>query len=437
MKSSDKISQKKNSFQKIKKLVTRQRVQSVFTLALALLLFFQIFQYRQLSEKVDSMESLKESNTTVLQEVSQGKDYLTSFASDLNEIRKFLLLPTRSYDFSSEEEVNLAAESEEEDLNTLLFGYVERLGEYEQNQKLYNDNLSTIQTALVDSFWSENGLSVDTAGNPSDESMDFAFLDATGGEEVFTISLGFNGKFEVATFDSKLELSDASSTDSVVGEVKKYVADELPGVREHLKLVDQSRSDLSTALGSSGVKDVLASLSLKLGTELQSPDVYQYPVLNKDNETVAEFFVSKEDAVMGLSLEITFDGLDSEYTFGAEDAESVISKAFTEALDTRTEVQKLVEKNKADVESAFTDKSFQSVLSQMGLTFGAAEETDTRISYPIKNAAGETLRVLFIDKGTGEVKVENSDGQNSQTLSMAVQEFDWLGKKKLSTQSLA
>ena len=73
----------------------------------------------------------------------------------------------------------------------------------------------------------------------------------------------------------------------------------------------------------------------------------------------------------------------------------------------------------------------------LGLAFGIVTETDARISWPLINAEGETLRVIFIDKATGEVNVEHPDGQDAQTLSMAVKAFEWMGKKKLSTHRLA
>jgi len=73
------------------------------------------------------------------------------------------------------------------------------------------------------------------------------------------------------------------------------------------------------------------------------------------------------------------------------------------------------------------------VLSEMELQMGVKSETDTRISYPLLRADGQTLRIIFIDKTTGEVKVEMPDGNESQTLSMAIEAIDLTGKKKLST----
>ncbi len=434
-----KFPDKKKSLKKLEKWITRQRVQSVFLLALSLTVLYQFSQFSELRDKVDSVDGLEKSTSTVLQEVSQGKDYLTSFGSDLNEIRKFLLLPTKNYDFNESEEVNLASEGgEEEDLNTLLFNYVARLGEYEKNQKEYEANLSTLQTVLVETYWGEHGLTVDANGNPSDASIDFSFLDTSlANEEVFKISLSYNGAFTVETVDEDLELSDKSSASSVVTDVKAYVENELTGVREHLQLLGTSRSFLSSLLGSVAVQAMLGAQHLTLGTELESHEEYHYQFLNTDHDTVAELSISKEDGTMLLSLTAPLEGHDSDYSMTREDAESVLTKALSEAVDTRTDTAKLVEKNRKDIETAFGDRAFQAVLSEMGLQFGAAQETDTRISYPITNAAGETLRVLFIDKATGEVKVENSDGQNSQELSMAIQEFDWSGKKKLSTQVLA
>ena len=403
-------------------------------LALALLLLFQIGQVLELQEKVEKMDVLEETSTNVLQEWSQGKDFLTNFGGDLNEIRQFLLLPTKDYDFGEMAEVDLV--EEEEDLNTLLFTYVEKLGEYEENQARYDGNLAVFQAALAEGFWAENGLSVNIAGNFGDESVDFSFVDASG-LELFKVSLGYDGLFEVDTYDGKLDLLDKKSAETVVADLKTFAQGDLIALEERIVSINANRTFLGGILTSAMVQDALIQESLTVGTELESSNRYYYQILNSDHAPVAELAVFKEDGRMTLKLEIPVIDAQDFFDLNEADAESVLVSAILDGVDSRSDKQIRVEENRAEIENIFDDTAFKAVLGELGLAFGIVTETDARISWPLINAEGETLRVIFIDKATGEVNVEHPDGQDAQTLSMAVKAFEWMGKKKLSTPRLA
>ncbi|OGJ43018.1 hypothetical protein A2974_02820 [Candidatus Peregrinibacteria bacterium RIFCSPLOWO2_01_FULL_48_20] len=417
---------------KIPKWVTRQRVQGMLILALALLLLFQIGQVSELQEKVEKMDVLEETSTNVLQEWSEGKDFLTNFGGDLNEIRKFLLLPTKDYDFGDMVEVDLA--EEEEDLNTLFFTYVEKLGEYEENQARYDGNLAAFQAALAEGFWTENGLGVNGAGNFGDEAVDFSFVDASG-LELFKVSLGYDGLFAVDTYDGKLDLLDKKSAGKVVTDLKSFVQGDFVALKERIARINANRTFLSGILASAMVQDALTQEALTVGTELES-NRYYYQILNSDHSPVAELAIFKEDGNMILKLEKPVTGAQDFFDLNGMDAESVLVSAILDGVDSRSDRQIRVEENRAEVENIFNDTAFKAVLGELGLTFGIVTETDARISWPLMNAEGAILRVIFIDKATGEVNATHPDGQDSQTLSMAVKAFEWMGKKKLSTPHL-
>ncbi len=113
--------------------------------------------------------------------------------------------------------------------------------------------------------------------------------------------------------------------------------------------------------------------------------------------------------------------------------EATLITAIKEGMDSRSARSILVEEREEEMESVFADRAFKAVLSELELQMGIKNETDARISYPLLRSDGQTLRVIYIDKATGEVKVEMPDGQESQTLSMAIEAIDLTGKKKLST----
>lgn len=434
-----KSSAKKKALSKLEQLeqwVTRQRVQSLFTLSLSLLLLFTFVELVQLKSEVEDFDSLKGTSTNVLQELDQGKSYLSSFGQDLNEIRQFLLLPTKEYSFEEEGEVEMA--SEEEDLTVLLFSYVEKLGEYEENQKKYESNLAAVQTAWVETYWAEHSLTVDANGNFTDDSVDFVFLDGTlGGMDIFTVSLGYDGAFTVYTFDGSLDLSDKEDANTTIADLKAYTEGELLEVRAQVAKINESRATLAGLLSSAAVQDTLIQKSLTVGAELASREEYATPILNASHDRVAQIKLSKEDASLTLVLEVVTEGYETELELTGDTAESTLVTALLDGVDSRTEVEKLVEQRREEVESVFDDTAFEAVMSELGLQMGETTEDNARISYPILNAEGTVLRVIYIDKASGEVKVERSDGEDAKTLSAAIRDFDLYGKKKLSTPVLA
>lgn len=404
------------------KLVTRQRVQAALMLALGLLILNQTIQFYRMKDEIAFLDSLQESNSEVIQDINKSKEYLSSFGEDLNGIRQFLLLPTKNYDFGEGDQAVMLSEEEEEDLTTQLFTYVEKLGTYEKNQERYEANLATVQTSLKEAYWKEKGLSVDS-GSATSEAMVYSFKDpALNNVELFSLSVGYDGLLSVESLDEKWEIEDEESAENSLKELKALVDGNVDELRAQVTTLETARASAASMVSSAAVTEVLASKGMSVSTELSSPDEFHYEFKNSDSETLAKLSISKEDGEMTLKAEETVK----------IDGEAQLVSAL-EQVDARSEREKLVEQREDEMESVFADRAFKAVLQEMGLQMGVKAETDSRISYPLLREDGQTLRVIYIDKTTGEVKVENPDGQESHTLSMAIELIDPTGKKKLST----
>lgn len=416
------------------KLITRQRVQAALMLVLGLLLLNQTVQFYKMKDDLAFIDSLADTNSDVLQDLSQSKDYLSSFGEDLNGIREFLLLPTKDYSFGDlGQEVALA--EEEEDITAQLFTYVEKLGTYEQNKERYDSNLAAFQTATQDAYWSGKGLTVSTT--QGSDAMIFSFKDpALNNVELFSVDLGYDGLFTLESLNEDWTFEDREAAENTVKELKAYVDSGLEDIRGRIKTLEASRATVTGLLSLQSTKDAMAKQNLSVSTELSSPNAYYYEIKNQDAERLAELSISKEDGKVTLSLlEPLGDYATSiELTEGGD---SKLADALANGLDARSEGAKLVDKREKEMESVFADRAFKAVLKEMELQMGVKNETDARISYPILRTDGQTLRIIYIDKSTGAVKVEMPDGQDSKTLSMAIEAIDLTGKKKLSTPLLS
>ncbi|MEK9159548.1 MAG: hypothetical protein AAB383_02345 [Patescibacteria group bacterium] len=416
----------------VQKLVTRQRVQAALMLALGLLLLNQTIQFYNMKDDLAFIDSLSDTNSDVLQDLSQSKEYLSSFGDDLNGIREFLLLPTKNYTFDDlGQEVQLSEEEEEENVTAQLFTYVEKLGTYEQNKERYDANLAAFNTAVGEAYWSEQGLTV--SSTQGSDAMIFSFTDASlNGAELFSVELGYDGLFTVDSMDTSWEFDDREVAENTVKELKSLVDSDLEELREQLKTLEASRSSVTALLSAQSVKDALAKQNMSVSIELSSPNAYYYEFKNQDAERLAELSIAKGDGAITLSLIEPIGDYEKSMELGA-DAEAKLTDALNNGVDARSEGVKLVDQREKEMESVFDDRAFKAVLQEMELQMGVKSENDARISYPLLRVDGQTLRIIYIDKATGEVKVEMPDGKESQTLSMAIEAIDLTGKKKLST----
>lgn len=420
----------------LQKYLTRQRIQAALILVLSLLLLYQSLQLFRFKDEMAFLDALKEQNSDVLQDLSQGKEYLSNFGQDLNEIRKFLLLPTKDYNFETLAEVDLASEDEGEegDLDTLLFAYVEKLGEYEKDQKRYQENLAALQTGLAVPYWNEQGLQVDASGQYSDEEVRFSFKDNALGVELMTLRLSYTGDFSLETFNGPVPLSENADYEAIDSLLRSMVEEELPGLRVRIENINENRLIVQKIMNSQSVQTSLKIQMLSMSTELTSAERYYYEIRNKDGKSIATLSIFKKDGSIGLNLNSPFPGYESQFGLTVDTVESQLLTVFEEGLDVRTDSEIAVAKVRAQMEDLFDDTAFQAVLGELGLNLGPREETSEAIRYPIFNTEGELLRVIFIDKKTAEVKVELPDGGGTNTLSAALESFHSLSKKKPSTR---
>lgn len=423
-------SKKKNQ---VKNKLTRQRVQLGLLVLLGILIVNQTVQFYRYKDELALLDTLDTQNSALIQDLSQSQELLSTFGQDLNDIRSFLLLPTKEYEVGDLNESVLLAEDEEESLTVQLFTYVEKLGTYEENQERYEANRALFTAALAESYWVERGLVVDAAGQESADALVFSFRDpALDNTLLFAVELGYDGIFSLSALDEDWVFEDSTSGEQVLKDLKAYVDTGLDALRDQYVTLQSMRAEAAALLVAPAVQEVLEIQGLSVSTELNSSDKYYYEIKDKDARALARLYIDKQRMEMVLKL-LEAQGEYAEETVLDENAVTVLVDAFQNGLDVRTATQKLVDEREQEMESVFADRAFKAVLQELELQMGIKSETDDRISYPLLREDGQTLRIIYIDKSTGEVNVELPDGAEAQTLSMAIEAIDLTGKKKLST----
>lgn len=423
-------SKKKNQ---VKNKLTRQRVQVGLLVLLGILIVNQTIQFYRYKDELALLSTLDSQNSALIQDLSQSQELLSMFGQDLNDIRSFLLLPTKRYEVGDLNESVLLAEEEEEDISTQLFTYVEKLGTYEANQERYEANRTLFTAALAEPYWTERGLLVDVAGQQGPDALIFSFKDPSlENTLLFEVELGYDGIFSLSALDEDWVFEDSTSGEQVLKELKAYVDTGLNDLRDQYITLQTMRTEAAALLATPTVQEALAVQGLNVSTELNSSDKYYYEIKDKDARALVRLYIDKQRMEMVLKL-LEAQGDYAEEMVLKEDAITVLVDALYNGLDVRTATQKLVDEREQEMESVFADRAFKAVLQELELQMGIKSETELRISYPLLREDGQILRVIYIDKNTGEVNVELPDGAEVQTLSMAIEAIDLTGKKKLST----
>lgn len=375
----------------------------------AVLVLLQMQQVWQMHDRLEVIDSLGDNNTKVIEEMGQAKNFLVSFGSDLNEIREALSLPTKEYHFGDLGDVELddAEVSKADDLTVQVFELISSLGDYEVSVKRYDENLAAIKDYFAGDFWVANGLSVDGFR---------VYDDKHEGMELLNVTLPLNGVFEVEVYDGVMEIEGAGSAQEVIAALNGYFG----GIDELRALIDKvnaARKDfVQNVFVGEDFNTVLAQKGLVISEESEEDKSYYWNLTNGDSSVTLKIFVSKLDGSRGLFI----NGDVQEFSLDA-----------VNAVDTRTVLQIAVDEKVGELKILINDDGFKALLGKSGFSVGQVSDDEAKFSFEILDQNGIVLRVLYLDKVTGEVNVEVPDSGKVEDLASAIETLQSYGKKKL------
>ncbi len=329
-------------------------------------------------------------------------------------------------------------EGKEDELSTLLFDFVNNLGTYEENKARYEANLAAVQGKMATDFWTANGLSLrEATGTFTEAGLQYVFGEISSSmlpaHPVLILTLGYEGTLSLDAYGTTVDLADAVNVDTTLADVQAYMKDDLAALRTQIQNVDATRSAFVVFEASPEFQTIVTQKGLKVLPEAEQSESYLYGFQNSEAAAVAECRVLKLDASVNCKTLLPEDEVEGA---AFEELKPKILEIFG-AVDARTELQKKVDSQKDEITRVLSDPAFTAALKNAGLTVGAAVETDASLQYPILNASGAALRLLILDKATGEVKVSQPDGQDTQSLAAAVQLLEFSSKKKLWTSPVS
>jgi hypothetical protein len=380
---------------------------------IVIFLIVQMVQFVNVREDLVFLDSIEANNATVIGEMSVAKSYLMNFGADLNQIREYLLLPTTSYNFG---DLGVVEELEEAvSLTAQVFTFIDRLGEYEEKKDLYDANLAGITEVFADGMWGENFLFA--------EGFE-VYDDQLEGMEVLDLTLDLDGTFMVDGYHGEMEFDDNEDLEEVKAELTAFV-EGIEEFRNLVRSVNESRNFvMNTVVADAVLQEFVVANGIGISAELEvEREYYYYSFLSDDGIEVVQVRIYREDAGVFLG----------ETEYEVSDTGFIDLFADLQTYDFRTALEKLVDESEEELQALMNDKAFAATLEGAGLSVGEVSEDDLQFSYPILDEEGAVIRVLYLDKTTGEMRVKLPDDDSSELLSVAIDGLELSSKKKLWT----
>ncbi len=398
------------------------------TIIVAVIVVLIVMQYFQLAKISSSIDFLETRDSSLITEIGQVKDTYLAFGQDLNEVRNFLLMPTKNYlgfdDLETAEDSTDSTndvDKNKNDVQLALFQYVDYLS-------VSSTNLEKL--ALKKSFLQDTADSTDfrsfvdshdlTLGqiNEDDYSVSLAMSDVNG-ESLFKYYLSKDDSvLYVKTPLDKSEV-DAENTDAFQKSAIDYINKNKDSVIKSLSSLNEATASIATALISTEVQSAADNAGVIVSSEYTEADLKAvYPIKSRSGDIVAEI-------VLNLStLEISLvNKRDNDSKLIVTDL-AMSLPPFIAKLDTNTVIQKKVMEARENIENTISDTGFQMLLNGNNLSISKEPRFyDGRIFYDISDTDGILISSIVVEESTAVINIVNTEGTNSQNLLFFDPEF--------------
>jgi hypothetical protein len=384
---------KKNTVQKQARKDAFLKLGMLFLAVLLVADTIQIARFSDVVERVDMY------NKGVVDELGGFRSDIVQFGNDINEMRGFLLLPTKTYSFmEQDEELTKEPESEasetEKALYTFMSSYVEEQSIAKNavvsEERIRDFNKDADFTADLE----EEGL---TMGAVEQDEFSISFKVSDETESLFAVIADKKtGEIKIQSI-AGVEVMEAEDEDKLKAEIVDFVGENKDSVAALKVTIEENKS---TVVGLGENEEAAAILKEKnISFEIEAREEEEkinYNVINSEGETLLTVSVLRKDGSIMIG----------EDTY--EDAES-LAEAFMEALeglDGSTSVEKLINDRRAELEEVFAEEAFKELLAVNGLTVETEPREDyNKLLYDVKDEDGNIVFSFVIELSSGYFKI--------------------------------
>lgn len=394
-----------------------------------LIIGFFLIQYLQISSMTGGVSSLSLRGSSLVDEVGKLNQVTAMLGQDLNEVRSFLVMPTKRYFDDDLEDASQDSDSNQDALQLALFKYISHLGEQENLHQKLNVGLNDLNTLFSNESFKNYLNSVGLAISSISESANdwhLSIIDRENRTILYIYLDKTTGDINVQNVSGKI-IPEVLESETFASHLESYLKQNLETISNSIKQLANKKNYILESFNNESIRQIFESRKLSASTSPIDKDFkLYYEIKNESKEVVAEVILDKKD--FSIQLKDYRDA--GNVAVKVTDLVSAIPP-FIENLDTIPEVQKKVIEAKAKLSATLDDKGFKVLLEKLNLSIPRdPREDEYRYYYDIYAViTGKTklLGSIVVEKATGIVNIVDPNGTNTTNILF----FDPGLKKKL------
>ena len=382
------------------KQVRREAFKKLGLILLAMLFTVNTIQLARFGEIVERVDFY---NKGVIDELGGIRQDVTTFGNDLNEIRRFLLLPVKDYSFMSDgAETQDTEEKQTTRTESALYSFLGQVAEEKNGEKNTKLAESRVNALAADAgFAAEIAKSGLKMGKP--EATELAFSIKITDESSNAIY-----SFLIEKSSNKPSVQSAIGTYRVAAADDQTMKTELVGYLSSNKnrviqlkgLIGGQKTAIEALAANKDVAPLFAEKKISLSAPEENDESITYSVVNGSKDKLLSVVIQRKDGL------ISFENK----TCKTVDEFLPVFIEKVKAVDASSAQEKLIKARRTELEGIFAQSAFMDILKNSGLTLATApREEYNKILYDVKDADGKVAFSFAIEISSGMFKVLKGD----------------------------
>lgn len=367
---------------------------------LAILLIADTIQIARFGEIVERVDGY---NKGVVDELGGFRQDIMSFGSDMNEIRNYLLLPTKDYSFIEKDtEIDQPDEKVTSTTEMALYSF---MGGFIDEQNATKNAM--LATQRIDSFSAD----ADLAAQLETVELSIGKVEKTETSAIFKINSGTESLFAI-TADQKTGVMSVQSAmgsyilegeddASVKAALIKYLTTNKDKVLAMKQTIETQKTLIASLKEKPDVENLLNEKNLTMLLDpVEDDTLISFNVINNEEDVLLSISIKRENGKIMIKDKELND-------------EATLLKALLEELgklDGASAMEKLINERRAELEAVFNDDAFKVLLESNNFTVATEpREEYNKLLYDVKNADGNVQFSFVIELSSGLFKVLKDD----------------------------
>jgi hypothetical protein len=383
------------------KKIRREAFKKLGLILVGLLLFVntvQLARFGEIAERVDLY------NKGVIDEIGKMRQDTMLFGQDLNEIRKFLLLPTKDYSFFKDDQGTQDTEETGEDMTTsAIYSFLSQVTDeqsYKKNSALAVERIKTL--SKDQSFIGALAQIQLKAGQTEDNevSATLKITDETG-NALFAFSV--DKKTAALKIQSSIGTYVLTATDPAAQqkEITDYFKNNKEQVAKMKDLIGKQKTAIVELMKNKDITAIFGEKKISMTpAPEESDEAITYYIINSESNHLLGITIQRKDGTLSFN--------DKTYNDTGALLPDLLNKL--KEVDASSELQKMVNERRQELEKIFQEDAFKEMLKTDGLTIESnPREEYNKLLYDVKNSDKKVVFSFAIELSSGIFKVIKDD----------------------------